>query len=212
MRILAIAALIVATLFAAGQEGLARLALKLHAPSLALALTKDVEVRGLAHYRSGEFAQAAEALRLAGVKATFNRGNALARAGKYGEAVGAYDAVMARDPSHLGARANRAIVIKLIASATEKGGGSRAQGTEAGERSKARNKNESMTMLEAEAAVRERASQVRRPYESKALIANEQWLTTLADEPGRYLKLRIAAEYRRRLEAGTAAPPGDDAW
>jgi Ca-activated chloride channel family protein len=212
MRILAIVALIAAAVFAAGQEGWARLALRAHMPSLASAFSNDDEIRGLASYRMGDFADAAEALRRAGSRATFNRGNALARAGKYEQAVGAYDAVIARDPSHQGARANRAIVIKLIASATEQGAGSRAQGTEEGERNKARNKNESMTMLEAEAAVRERASQVRRPYESKALIANEQWLTTLADEPGRYLKLRIAAEYQRRLEAGTAAPPGDDPW
>lgn len=212
MRILFLVALLAASIFAAGQEGLARLALKSNFPSLALVLTQDDEIRGLARYRLDDFAAAAEALRRAGPKATFNRGNALARAGKYGEAVGAYDAVLARDPSHQVARANRAIVIKLVGSATEQGGGSRAQGTEAGERRKARNRNDSMTMLEAEAAVRERASQVRRPYESKALIVNEQWLTTLPDEPGRYLKLRIAAEYRRRLEAGTAAPPGDDAW
>jgi Ca-activated chloride channel family protein len=44
------------------------------------------------------------------------------------------------------------------------------------------------------------------------MIADEQWLATMPDEPGRYLKLRIAAEYQRRLEAGIAAPPGDDAW
>jgi Ca-activated chloride channel family protein len=212
MRVFVLLAFIAAASVAAGQEGLARLALRFDAPSVALTLTHDDETRGLARYRLGDFAGAAEALRLAGPKATFNRGNALARAGKYQDAVGAYDAVLARDPAHRAARANRAILVKLIASATEDGRGSRPQGIDEGERSKTTNRNQSMTMLEAEAAVRERASQVRRPSESKALIANEQWLATLADEPGRYLKLRIAAEYRRRLEAGTLAPPGDDAW
>lgn len=212
MRIFALLALIAVAFVAAGQEGLARFALKLDTPSLALALTRDDETRGLARYCLGDFNEAAEALRLAGPKASFNRGNALARIGKYQDALGAYDAVLARDPGHQAARANRAILVKLIASATEDGRGSRPQGMDEGERSKTTNKNQSMTMLEAEAAVRERASQVRRPQESKALIANEQWLETLADEPGRYLKLRIAAEYQRRLEAGSAAPPGDDPW
>lgn len=212
MRLLIVIAILAMALVAAGRDGAARLALRFHAPSLTLALTKDDETRGLAQYRLNQFTEAAESLRLAGSKATFNRGNALARAGQYEQAIGAYDAVLARDPSHQAARANRAIVIKLIAGATEQGGGSRPQGIDQGEPSKTRNKNESMTMLEAEAAVRDRASQVRRPFDAKALIANEQWLATLADEPGRYLKLRIAAEYRRRLEAGTAPPPGDDAW
>ena len=196
----------------AGKDAASMLALRLGAPSVSLAASEVLMVRGLALYRLGRFAESAELLRQAGPQGSFNRGNALARAGKYADAVAAYDAVIARNPSDVDAKANRAIVIKLVASETEGGGGSRAQGTEMGEHKKAENKNNSMTMDEAFEAQRLRAIQVQRPQELKAVIANEQWLVTLADEPGRYLKLRIAAEYKRRLEQGLAPPPGDDPW
>ncbi len=202
----------IALALAAGSQGLAGLALRLGAPAVTLALTSDHHQQGLALYRLGRFEDAAEALRLAGPKASYNRGNALAMAGKYPEALAAYDAVLARDPGHQDARANRTIVVKLFDSPTEEGGGSRAQGADPGERKKTDNKNNSMTLEQAFDAVRQRALQIQRPQESRALIANEQWLATLPDEPGRYLKLRIAAEYRRRLEEGTAAPPGSDPW
>lgn len=213
MRWMALASLLIVAVWNAGRDGLASMALRLHAPSLSVMLADDLQLRGLAYYRLGNYVEAAEALRLAGPKASFNRGNALARAGHYADAVAAYDAVIARDPVHRAAHANRAIVVKLVDSETERGGGNRPQGQEQGEHNKTENRNQSMTMLEAEQATRERAVQVMRPADSsKAMIADEQWLATMPDEPGRYLKLRIAAEYRRRLEAGIAAPPGDDAW
>ena len=196
----------------AGREGAASLALRAGAPFLTLALSADPHLRGLALYQRGAYADAAESLRIAGPKATFNRGDALARAGKYADAMAAFDAVIAREPANQDARTNRAIVLAFIKSETESDGGSRAQGVDPGEQGTAENKNNSMTMLEAEAAVRERAIKVTRPQEAKALIANEQWLSTLADEPGRYLKLRIAADYARRREQGLLAPIGEDEW
>jgi Ca-activated chloride channel homolog len=212
IRLSAIACVAICALLLAGKDAASVLALRLGAPSISLAASDDLLLRGLALYRLGRFAESAELLRQAGPLGSFNRGNALARAGKYADAVAAYDAVIARDPSDADAKANRAIVIELVESETEGGGGSRAQGTEMGEHKKAENKNDSMTMEEAFEAQRLRAIQVQRPQESKAVIADEQWLVTLSDEPGRYLKLRIAAEYKRRIEQGLAPPPGDDPW
>ena len=50
---------------------------------------------------------------------------------------------------------------------------------------------------------------VRRSFEGQSIIASRQWLTTLTDDPGRYLKLRIAAEQRLRLETGLAVPAAE---
>ena len=45
-------------------------------------------------------------------------------------------------------------------------------------------------------------------YEARAAAVNHQWLATLADNPGRYLKLRLRAEHARRVKKGTAVPNG----
>jgi Ca-activated chloride channel homolog len=41
---------------------------------------------------------------------------------------------------------------------------------------------------------------------------DRQWLQTLSDDPGRFLKLRLAAEHNRRVDAGTAPPITGDPW
>lgn len=40
----------------------------------------------------------------------------------------------------------------------------------------------------------------------------EQWLSTIEDNPARFLKARIELEMRRRAEAGTLATPGASPW
>jgi Ca-activated chloride channel homolog len=42
--------------------------------------------------------------------------------------------------------------------------------------------------------------------------ATEQWLNRIVDDPGRFLKARIAQEARRRAAAGTAVRSETDAW
>ncbi|NLA67712.1 MAG: tetratricopeptide repeat protein [Gammaproteobacteria bacterium] len=64
-----------------------------------------------AAYRRGDFKAAAEGFSgLPGADAAYNRGNALARAGSYAEAIAAYDEALALDPGMEDARANRAAV------------------------------------------------------------------------------------------------------
>ncbi|MFD1333843.1 hypothetical protein ACFQ4O_17700, partial [Methylopila musalis] len=53
---------------------------------------------------------------------------------------------------------------------------------------------------------------LRRSREQQAVNPSVQWLQTLADDPGRYLRLRLAAERARRAERGVAAPTGTEAW
>lgn len=51
-----------------------------------------------------------------------------------------------------------------------------------------------------------------RPTDMQSVQADRQWLKTLPDDPGRFLKLRVAAEHNRRVEARTAPPITGDPW
>jgi len=89
-------------------------ALERDEPADAAALFEDPEWSAVANYRAGEFDASAAALN--GIDATeahYNRGNALAQAGQYGEAVAAYDRALELDPEHADARYNRDLVALL---------------------------------------------------------------------------------------------------
>jgi len=71
-------------------------------------LAHDPAWRGAAAYRAGDYAAAAEALKpVPGATAAYNRGNALARQGKYADAISAYDHALQLDPAFADAKANR---------------------------------------------------------------------------------------------------------
>jgi Ca-activated chloride channel homolog len=55
-------------------------------------------------------------------------------------------------------------------------------------------------------------ARIGKEIDAKSVLANVQWLETLPDEPGRFLKLRLALEHARRVEAGTAPPMPGDPW
>ncbi|MFK2878424.1 tetratricopeptide repeat protein [Rhodanobacter hydrolyticus] len=77
----------------------------------AMQLAKDPSLRGAAAYRAGDYAAAAQALREAkGGDANYNLGNALAREGKYEEAIHAYDEALRHDPANADAKANKQAV------------------------------------------------------------------------------------------------------
>ena len=66
-------------------------------------------------YRKGDFARAeSEFAKVGSADAAYNRGNALARLGKYPEAVQAYDQALRRDPAMADAKANREAVLKAM--------------------------------------------------------------------------------------------------
>ena len=84
-------------------------------PETAARRLDDPEWRGSALYRSGQFDSAAQAFaRSQGPRASYNRGNALARAGKLEEALAAYDAALEKAPDMADARHNRRIVEELL--------------------------------------------------------------------------------------------------
>lgn len=76
---------------------------------------EDPAWRAAALYRQGRHEEAAQAWRaLDAPDAQYNRGNALAQAGDLEGALEAYDHVLAQDPDHADARANRALVEQLL--------------------------------------------------------------------------------------------------
>lgn len=95
-------------------------ALRAGAAGEALQLADKPWQRGTAAYRAGDYAGAAEAFKqMPGALGQYNYANALARQGRYEEAIGAYDNALAQDPGLEDARFNRALVIKQLAQKNE---------------------------------------------------------------------------------------------
>ncbi len=71
--------------------------------------------RGSAEFQAGNWQAAADSFAASeGTDADYNRGNALARAGKLEDALGAYDAALAAQPDMEDAKANRQLVENLL--------------------------------------------------------------------------------------------------
>ena len=84
-------------------------------PEQAAQKLEDPDLRGSALYRAGDYDTAAEAFsRGDAPSATYNRANALARAGELEAALKAYDSVLEQQPDHEDARFNRQLVQDLM--------------------------------------------------------------------------------------------------
>lgn len=80
-------------------------------PKQAQRLARDPAWRGVAAYRAGDYAAAADALgQVSGADGAYNLGNTLARQGKYQEAIKAYDHALKLAPDDADAKANRKAV------------------------------------------------------------------------------------------------------
>jgi len=194
---------------AAALDGLApigRLALSLGHPALAATLFDDPLWKGVALYRDKRYDAALVVLRKAGPEHYPHSGNALARVGRYKEAVEFYEAHLYRFPHDEAVRANLDLVSALGAIRNTShvvGGGfpdSAAGGAEAAS---------SDDFAAAMARWRDGGNP---NFTNQVVIASREWLATLTDDPGRYLALRFAAEHERRLRLGTAVAPARDPW
>ena len=78
-------------------------------------LFRDPSWEGVAQYRAGHFGAAAKALQHANdAEDLYNLGNALAREGRYRQAVSAYDKALKKDPEHADAKYNRHLVEEAL--------------------------------------------------------------------------------------------------
>ncbi|MDO8844720.1 VWA domain-containing protein [Methylicorpusculum sp.] len=69
--------------------------------------------KAAAHYRAGQYEEALESLKDTNeLKGLYNKGNALARLGRFDEAIKAYDEVLKRNPDHEDAKHNKELVEK----------------------------------------------------------------------------------------------------
>ena len=84
-------------------------------PAEAARLFQDPRRKAYAELQAGDFPQAAQDFAAFGDSdSQYNRGNALARAGRLQEAIKAYDTALARDPANRDARHNRDLVAKAL--------------------------------------------------------------------------------------------------
>ena len=207
-----------------GAEVAGRLALRAGLPTIAAPFLSDPHWQGIAAYRAGDWGIAAN--RFAEADSPYDLGNAHARAGRYAEALIAYDEALFRDPDDADARRNADLVAELYGgtkidgvplrfalkerdtetmAAPEGEGGARAQGT--GE--DATNTGTSFDAPQLESSGIRRVS---RTFDDKYIAATDRWLAGMPDEPAAYLRARLAAERKRRRALGIAPKTEKDAW
>ena len=205
-----VAVLALAAITVAGPSAWGRLALRAGAPDLAAALIDAPRWQGVALYEAGRYAEADRAFQAAGRGSTYDRGNTLALTGRYELAAAYFDAVLYADPTDSDARANRALVERFI---ERRGGDGRGTWGKVGVADAAViPTNPGTYEMHIQALMRARP-RLPRPSDSiQSVEATLDWLRTLPDDPGRYLKLRIAAEHGARERDGTAARPTGDPW
>jgi len=90
-------------------------ALEQEDPKKAASLFEQPDWKGIAHYWAGDFEQAEQAFsEMESPDAHYNRGNALAKLGKYPEAIASYQAALTQQPDHGDAQHNLEVLKKLL--------------------------------------------------------------------------------------------------
>jgi Ca-activated chloride channel family protein len=204
-------------------------------PARAAGVARDPRWKGAALYRDEQYEEASESFdHNDDPTAHYNRGNALARAGRLGEALDAYDAVLEADPQHGDALHNRTLVARLMeqlrqrSQQQQKGGESGGEGQQGGDnpenqgdqgqeprdamdqKQDSDNAGDDAGGDEARAA----AMQTVQPRGDSPLTAEEQqamaqWLRRIPDDPGGLLRRKFQLEYSKRRRE---RPAGTDAW
>jgi Ca-activated chloride channel family protein len=241
-------------------------------PSASASLFDDPAWRGAALYAARRWQEAADAFG-PGAANAYNRGNALARAGRYAEALAAYEAALDADPDNADAVFNKSLIADLLAQAPDGSDGvsavlvnspatdrrqgvkvpsadgqvtgagtgfagtqegSPARGPEGGSKVGQVGKGEQKSsdsgtgkatgsasdadgagrnggvMVDVAAIIQARNRRIARMMELRSVEPTAQWLATLPDDPGQFLKLRILAEQARRKEHPATNQRDDD--
>lgn len=90
-------------------------ALEQHDPKKAATLFEKPEWKGIAQYRAGDYEEAEQAFsKMDSPEGHYNRGNALAKLGKYPEAIASYQAALTQQPDHGDAQHNLDVLKKLL--------------------------------------------------------------------------------------------------
>lgn len=215
------------TVLLGGGDAFARLALRAGFPNVAVALTDDPVLSGVAFSRSGDHAEAATLFEGAGLTQTYNLATAHALNGDYADALLAYDDLLVRNPNHLDARANYALLVSIYSGtklqltfapieaedregptikAPEAQGGARAYGDGA------ETDGLATEIFAPEVRTDSGVRKVSKKFDDMFVAASDEWLTTLLDQPGKFLAARLLAEQKRRRAAGLSVPHAEEAW
>ena len=178
-----------------GRDALGQLAYAAGLPGIAARLLTDPSARGAALHAAGAYADADRAFAEAGRVATYNRGLTLAATGNYALSRAYFDAVLFANPADSQARDNRAVVDALVEGVV-------GQANAAGR----------IAATATGGPPVERFSADHRPLGEGGRVATDDWLATLPDDPGEFLRLRLADTHARRVAQGLTAPVGGDPW
>lgn len=166
-------------------------------PQAAAERFADPRWRAAAHYRAGQFEQAARAPAAApDADANYNRGNALAKQGKLTEALAAFEQALIPNALDADTRENRDLVLRLLKQQSE------APNSGAGGAAPPPPGKVPVAGGRAPPAPDPAQSQAGAAEREAARVA-EQWLRGIPDQPGSLLRRKLQAEHRRRL-AGAA--------
>lgn len=201
----ALVLLAVACIVVSGKQGVGKVAMFAGQHQLAAALLNDPIERGVAFYRAGLYAEADSEFKIAGRTATYNRGVTLALTGQHELSVAYFDAILFADPADQDARTNRDFVAGLIEPII-------GEGTTPGRISRlAKAARQADKTAFAENLLPDQRT-VLRPPGAIVITASEEWLETLSDAPGEFLKRRLQAEFDRRAAMGLIRPPEKTLW
>lgn len=203
MKIAALLSACAACLVLAGPEALGRLALLSGLPGLAAKLLPDPLERGVALYRAGDFAAADAVFAASGRSQTYNRGLSLAATGDYPLSVAYFDAVLFANPADAEARRNRDLV-RAMYPANQ--GDSVVPGRIEGQGGLAPAEETPQTT----AGIQD--PETSRKVEARGVSASDEWLATISDDPGEFLRLRLQAEHVRRAGQGLIRPREAEPW
>ena len=203
-------------------------------PAHAASVARDPRWKGSALYRSQQYEEAGESFEQNDDgTAHYNRGNALARAGRLREALDAYDVVLETQPDHGDALHNRALVARLLeqlrqrAREQRQGGESGGEGQTGGDQENQaaadREPRDPMDQNQDPEDERDQAgrdegrdsnpetarSQGDSPLTAEEEQAMAQWLRRIPDDPGGLLRRKFKLEYSKRRRE---RPEGTDAW
>ena len=200
---------------AAGPDAWAKMLWRAGQPGLALPLLRDEGARGAALYAAGRYAEADAAFAAIGRGATYDRGLTLATTGDYALSVAYFDAVLFADRYDAEARHNRDLVATLIEPVVGVAMGHGRIETvlaEAGVEIADFDPDDPSQPIEAAQRDPLRADTRRSVTGERTVAADAEWLDTLADAPGEYLRGRLAAEMERRRADGEAHPEEAGRW
>ena len=203
--------------------------------SLAAALFDTSDWRGAASYRAQDYESAIAAFSASDTPGGhYNRGNALALAGNYAEAIAAYDIAISLEPEHSDAISNKTIIEQLLEEqeseqgenqegenqenqseqnsqneSEEQNENSENQDQESQEGNEDQQQNEQQNEAPEEQESSESNSEQNTPSQSsneefEEQQALEQWLRRIEDDPGELLRRKFRYQYRQRQLNGTA--------